>query len=203
MGNKLKLLPLFFILLVPLGCSEEGMATMDVLKNRVTDRFQTLVGKGDIAIQKYENKIEQVKRNLIKVKVSQKTFEQKLEQKKATLANLENSQASPQKIELLKSTVQDMETFLQQIQVAETKLEQMLKTLIDNMDMVKLKVEALEAKRVMLDAMRTVDQYTNFEGQIDSLGGDMDNTLEEMQKEVYAIEAELEIETLLSEMKKM
>ena len=96
-----------------------------------------------------------------------------------------------------------METFLQQIQTAETKLEQMLRALIDNMDLVKLKVEALEAKRVMLDAMRTVDQYTNFEGEIDSLGGDMDSTLEDMQKEVYAIEAELEIETLLSEMKKM
>ena len=203
MGNKLKLLTLFLILFVPVGCSEEGMATVDVLKNRVTDRFQTLVGKGDIAIQKYENKIEQVKKNLIKVKVSQKTFEQKLVQKKATLANLENSQASPQKIALLKSTVQDMETFLQQIQTAETKLEQMLRALIDNMDLVKLKVEALEAKRVMLDAMRTVDQYTNFEGEIDSLGGDMDSTLEDMQKEVYAIEAELEIETLLSEMKKM
>ncbi|KHD06524.1 hypothetical protein PN36_12045 [Candidatus Thiomargarita nelsonii] len=197
--NKLKFLPLIFILLIPLGCGEEGVAAIDVVKKRITNQIQGFIGKGDIAIQKYENKIGKVRDNLIKVKVSRKSFEQKLETRKTSLASYEQKGASEAKIELLTNTIQEMETFLQQVQTAESKLEKMLKKLIDNLDLVKIKVAALEAKRDMLDAMRTIQEYSNIEGDVDDLGGNMDNTLEEMQKEIYAIEAEIEIDNLLSQ----
>ena len=185
----------------PLGCNEEGRATVDVVKNRISNQIQNWVGKGDIAIQKYENKIKDVRQSLIKVKVSRKTFEQKWQAKKNQLASLEEdtSGKSEVKITILENTVQEMETFLQQLSVAETKLEDTLRTLIENLDVVKLKVAALEARRDMLDAMQTVQQYTNFEGEIDGIGGDMDNTLEQMQQEIYAIEAEIEVEKLLNQ----
>jgi phage shock protein A len=203
MVNKLKLWPFLVAFLVLVGCGEDGTATIDVLKNRLTNQIQDMVGKGDIAVQKYQNKIAQVKNNLIKVKVSRKTFEQKLQAKQNSVAAMEKSGGSPEKVTILKSTVQEMENFLAQIQQAEAKMETTLKKLIENLDLVKLKVAAMEAKRDMLDAMQSIQQYTTFEGEVDALGGEMDSTLEDMQKEIYAIEAELEIENLLSEMKEL
>jgi len=197
--NKLKFLPLFFILLIPLGCGEDGVAAIDVVKKRITNQIQGLIGKGDIAVQKYENKINKVRDNLIKVKVSRKSFERKIEARKTSLASHERQGASEEKLELLTNTIQEMETFLQQVKMAESKLEKTLKKLIDNLDLVKIKVAALEAKRDMLDAMRTIQQYGDIEVDVDEIGGNMDNTLEEMQKEIYAIEAEIEIDNLLTQ----
>ena len=201
--NKLKLLLPFFILLLPLGCSEDGRATVDVIKKRITNQIQDLVGKGDIAIQKYENKIVEVRGNLIKVKVSRKTFEGKLQRRKNTLANMESSEGSPEKINLLKSTVQEMEHFLEQLKAAETKLESTLRKLIDNLDLVRLKVAHLEAKRDMVDALRTIQDYSSLEGDVDNLGGDMTSTLDGMQEEIYAIEAEIEIDNFLTQADKL
>jgi hypothetical protein len=84
-----------------------------------------------------------------------------------------------------------------QVQDAESKLGKTLKKLIDNLDLVKIKIAALEAKRSMLDAMVTIQEYTNFEGDVDEIG--MDNMYEQMQEDVYAIEAEIEISNLLSQ----
>ncbi|RKZ41728.1 MAG: hypothetical protein DRQ49_04180 [Gammaproteobacteria bacterium] len=193
--NKLKFVLPFIVLLAPLGCSEEGRATIDVLKNRVFDQIQGSIGKGDIAIQKYDNKIVEVKANLVKVKVSQKTFERKLSARKASLAKLEESGGSEARISLLDSTIQEMETFLGQIKVAETKLFETYRQLKDDRDLMVLKIKTLEAKRDMLDAMRNVQQYTDMETDI----GLIDNTIEDMQQEVDAIESEMEIDKLLRE----
>ena len=202
MANNLKFLLLLIVMLAPIGCGDDGIATVDVLKKRITNQIQSLVGKGDIAIQKYKNKIVEVRQNLVKVKVSRKTFERKLKAKKAQLATLEKSEGSEAKITILTNIVQEMEDFLQQLSAAEEKLGNTYNTLVANLDIVKLKVAALEAKRDMLDAMRSIQEYTNFEGDIDSIGGDMESTFEEMQKEVYEIEAEIEVENLLSQANK-
>jgi len=201
--NKINFFLLSLVLLMPLGCGEDSIATIDVVKKRITHQIQAIIGKGDIAIQKYENKIREVKDNLIKVKVSRKTFEQKLQARKISLTSLEKAGASEAKIDLLKNTIQDMETFLQQVQLAESKLEETYKKLKDNLDLVKLKVAALAAKRDMLDALRTIQEYTNIAGDIDNIGGNMDSTLEQMQKEAYAIEAEIEIEGILNQADKL
>ncbi len=198
-----KFLP-FLILVALLGCDEDGIATIDVVKNRVNNQIQTLVGKGDIALQKYDNKITQVKKDLVKVKVSRKTFEQKLAGKKSSLASLEtNPQANGQKISLLNTTIQQMETLLQQISVTEIKLAEAFTTLTNNRELVKGKIAALQAKRDMLEAMRTVQEYDTFEGDLENIGGDMENTFESMQKEIYAIEAEIEVENLLNQASKL
>jgi phage shock protein A len=202
MANNLKFLLLLIVMLAPIGCGDDGIATVDVLKKRITNQIQSLVGKGDIAIQKYKNKIVEVRQNLVKVKVSRKTFERKLQTKKAQLAALEKSEGSEAKITILTNIVQEMEDFLQQLSAAEEKLGNTYNTLVANLDIVKLKVAALEAKRDMLDAMRSIQEYTNFEGDIDSIGGDMESTFEEMQREVYEIEAEIEVENLLSQANK-
>ncbi len=202
MANNLKFLLLLIVMLAPIGCGDDGIATVDVLKKRITNQIQSLVGKGDIVIQKYKNKIVEVRQNLVKVKVSRKTFEGKLKAKKAQLAALEKSEGSEAKITILTNIVQEMEDFLQQLSAAEEKLGNTYNTLVANLDIVKLKVAALEAKRDMLDAMRSIQEYTNFEGDIDSIGGDMESTFEEMQKEVYEIEAEIEVENLLSQANK-
>ncbi len=192
MANNLKFLLLLIVMLAPIGYADDGIATVDVLKKRITNQIQSLVGKGDIAIQKYKNKIVEVRQNLVKVKVSRKTFERKLKAKKAQLAALEKSEGSEAKITILTNIVQEMEDFLQQLSAAEEKLGNTYNTLVANLDIVKLKVAALEAKRDMLDAMRSIQEYTNFEGDIDSIGGDMESTFEEMQRE-DEIEAEIEV----------
>ncbi len=200
--NNLKFLFLAIILLVPLGgCGEDGTAAVDVVKKRITNQIQGLIGKGDIAIQKYENKIAQVKDSLIKVKVSRKSFERKLEARKAALAAKESSGASEKHIAILKNTIAEMEKFLKQVRVAEDKLLNTYRKLVDNLDIVKMKVAALEAKRDMLDALRTIQQYSSIEGEIDNMG--MDSTFENMQKEIDAIEAEIEVDNLLTQADKM
>ncbi|MCK5522559.1 MAG: hypothetical protein KAI83_05420 [Thiomargarita sp.] len=201
--NKLKFLLLFTVFLLPLGCGEDGKATIDVVKKRIANQIQDMVGKGDIAIQKYDNKISEVKSKLIKVKVSYKTFEKQVEAKKASLANLENSGGSEARINLVKKTLQEMETFLQQLQVAETKLLETLQKMKENRELMVLKVKALEAKRDMLDAIRTVQEYSSIETDVGNIGGNIDNTIEEMQKEIYAIEAEIEIENVLNQADKL
>jgi len=199
--NKLKLLLPFVVLLMPLGCSEETGAMIDVMKDRISNRITDMVGRGDVALKKYDNKLIDVKNKLIRVTVSGKTFEQKLQARKASLATLEQSGGSEARISLLKSTVQDMEVFLQQIQVAKTKLAETLIKLKENRELVALKISALQAKRDMLDAMRTMQQYTNIETKIDAEG--FDNTIDEMQKEIHTIEAELEVEQLLAQANKL
>ena len=199
--NKLKLLLPFVVLLMPLGCSEETGAMIDVMKDRISNRITDMVGRGDVALKKYDNKLIDVKNKLIRVTVSGKTFEQKLQARKASLATLEQSGGSEARISLLKSTVQDMEVFLKQIQLAKTKLAETLIKLKENRELVALKISALQAKRDMLDAMRTMQQYTNIETKIDAEG--FDNTIDEMQKEIHTIEAELEVEQLLAQANKL
>jgi phage shock protein A len=191
MVNKLKFWPFLVAFLVLLGCGEDGTATIDVLKKRMTNQIQDMVGKGDIAVQKYVNKITQVRKNLIKVKVSRKTFDQKLEAKRDSLAALEKSGTSPEKVSILKSTIQEMENFVIQIQQAEGKMETTLKKLIENLDVVKLKVAAMEAKRDMLDAMQSIQQYTTFEGQVDALGGEMDRHLKTCKRKFTPLKRNL------------
>ncbi len=201
--NKLKFLLLFTVFLLPLGCGEEGKATIDVVKKRIANQIQDMVGKGDIAIQKYDNKISEVRSKLIKVKVSYKTFEKQVKAKKASLANLENSGGSEARINLVKKTTQEMENFLQQLQVAEAKLLETLQRMKENRELMVLKIKSLEAKRDMLDAMRTVQEYSSIETDVGNIGGNIDNTIEEMQKEIYAIEAEIEIENVLNQADKL
>jgi len=201
--NKLKFLLLFTVFLLPLGCGEDGKATVDVVKKRIANQIQDMVGKGDIAIQKYDNKISEVKNKLIKVKVSYKTFEKQVQAKKASLAKLENSGGSEARINLVKKTTQEMETFLQQLQVAEVKLLETLQKMKENRELMVLKIKSLEAKRDMLDAIRTVQEYSSIETDVGNIGGNIDNTIEEMQKEIYAIEAEIEIENVLNQAEKL
>ena len=162
MKINLKLLLLPFILLMPLGCGEDGNATVDVLKDRMNKRIQGWVGKGDIVIKKYDNKINTTKRNLIKVKVSHETFKRKLASRQYALAKMEKEGADEQKILILKEMIQQMESFLLQITEAEEKLRNALRTLIDNRDLVKLKVAALEAQQDMLKALQGIQEYTNM-----------------------------------------
>jgi len=195
--NKLKLLLPFVVLLMPLGCSEETGAMIDVMKDRISNRITDMVGKGDVALKKYDNKIDDVKKSLVKVTISGKTFERKLQEEKALLATLEQSGERESEVSLLKSTIQKMEVFLQKIQAAKTQLTETLLKMRANRKLVEMKIKALEHERDMLDAMRTMQQYTNIETNIDVEG--FDNTIDEMQKEVDAIEAELEVEQLLAQ----
>ncbi len=203
--NNLKYLLILLILLVPFGCGEEGMASVDVLKKRITNQVQSMIGKGDIAIAKYENKIKEVKNSLIKVKVSHKTFEKKLLVKKASLATLEaqvgdsQNEVKQTKLEILRNHVQEMEAFLQQLINTETKLGDTFKKLVANLDIVKLKIASLEAKRDMLSAMSTIQEYENFGTNATDIGGNIDGAIADMQKDIYAIEAEIEVEELLNQ----
>jgi hypothetical protein len=179
-----------------------GKPAVDVLKNRISNRIQDFVGKGEIAIQKYKNKIREVRKNLINVKKLRMRFDRKLRGKKTQLAIAETSKdSSPERISALKITIQEMETFLQQVRLAETKIWETREKLVDNLELVKLKVAALKTKRDMLDALRTVQQYSNtgFEGDVDRIGADMESIVEGMQKDIDEIEAEIEFENILAQ----
>ena len=209
--NNLKYLLILLILLIPLGCGEEGAASVDVVKKRITSQIKNMIGKGDIAITKYENKIKAVRASLIKMKVSHKDFENKLRDKKLELAKLEQKAENAEektdlqtrKIELFRNHVQDMEGFLKQLGSTEIKLGETYQKLVDNLDIVKLKIASLEAKRDMLSAMRTVQEYANIDTDISSIGGSLESTVSDMQKDIYAVEAEMEVDKLISRSKSL
>jgi len=192
--NKITSLLASIVLISALiGCSGgEGEATIDVIKNRIIDSIQNSIGKGDIAIQKYKNRIVKAKGNLIKLKVNIKVYEQKVEEKKSSLQKLQN--ADRQKI--VQSTIDDMESFLIQMKDTEVKLQNGLKKMNDNFDLIKMKISALEAKRDMLNALKSIQAYTSVEDDISGIDSSIDSTIESIQRDIYAIEAEMEIDKM-------
>lgn len=200
--NKIFFPFLLLSLLILNGCSKDGQATLDVIQDKLTDNIQLFVGKGDIALKKYENKIKEVKDNLIKVKVSVKVFQQKLDRKKVALSDLQTSDKAvtnkETKLMLLETAVTDMTLLLDQLKTAESTLEQSLQKLVGNLEVIKLKIQTLEAKKSMVEALRTVAEYTQVETNINDIGGSIESSIEDLEKEIHAIQAEAEIETMLA-----
>ena len=190
MNKTTSLLASIVLVSALIGCSgEDGKATIDVIKNRIVDSIQDSIGKGDIAIQKYKNRIIKIKGNLIKLKVNIKVYEKKVEEKKALLKKLQDT--NRQKI--IQSTINDMNSFLMQMKDTEAKLQNGLKKMNDNFDLIKMKISALEAKKEMLNALKSIQAYTSVEDDISGIDSSIDSTIESMQRDIYAIEAEMEI----------
>jgi len=176
-----------------IGCSGgDGEATIDVLKNRVVNSIQNAIGKGDIAIQKYKNRIVKAKSNLIKLKVNITTYERKLQAKKTLLDKTEDAS----KKAVLQGTIGDMENFLVQMKDTETKLSNGLKKMNDNFDLIKMKISALEAKKDMLNALKSIQEYTSVENDIEGIDSSIDSTIKSIQRDIDTIEAEMEVDKM-------
>ena len=196
MNKIISLVASLALVVAVIGFSKDGEATLDVVKNRLIDTIQTSIGKGDIAIQKYKNKIAKVKDNLIKLKVNIKVYERKIEDKKASLANLKTSNSSKEKQEIIQNTITDMDNFLLQMKATEKKLTIGLTKMIDSLDLIKMKISALETKRDMLDALKSIQDYSTIEDDVGGINSSIDVTVNDIQKDIYAIEAEMEIDKM-------
>lgn len=192
--NKItSLLASLVLVSVLIGCSGgDGEATIDVLKNRVVNSIQNAIGKGDIAIQKYKNRIVKAKSNLIKLKVNITTYERKLQAKKTLLDKTEDAS----KKAVLQGTIGDMENFLVQMKDTETKLSNGLKKMNDNFDLIKMKISALEAKKDMLNALKSIQEYTSVENDIEGIDSSIDSTIKSIQRDIDTIEAEMEVDKM-------
>jgi hypothetical protein len=201
---KAKLVPLFVIsgLLLSLNACDDTKASIDVVKKKLTGTIQDIIGKGDLAIQKYENKIESTREDLIKLKVSKRLFQEKIGRKKTQLDKLNGSTppdpVKSKKVKILGSAISDMEKMSKQLVDVEAKLENALTQMVRNLDLVKIKVEVLEAKRAMMEAIRQVEGFAAFETDIGTIGKDVNSAIEGLKEETYKVEAEIEVNKLLN-----
>lgn len=175
-----------------ISCSESNEATMLVLKDKITSQIQNTIGKGDIAIKKYELKIKKVKDSLIKTKVSRKLLENKIKNKEASLDGI-----SSERSKIIATSVDDMKVFLVQVKDAEEKLEATLKKMVVNFDLIKEKVNALEVRREMMETLATIEQYTNIDSSIGGISTDLDKTIKSIEHDSLKLEAELEVNNVL------
>lgn len=178
--------------------TKDGESTLLVVKNRLVENIQSSIGKGDIAIQKYQNEIIRIKENLIKLKVNIKVYEQKIESKKSSLTDLSTSDNFKQKEELLAKTITEMEVFLTQMKEAETDLTAKLKKMVNNLDLIKMQIKNLETKRDIAEARKSLQNYSLLEDNVEKIDSTISSTIESLQQDIYEIEAELELEKILN-----
>jgi len=178
--------------------TKDGESTLLVVKNRLVENIQSSIGKGDIAIQKYQNEIIRIKKNLIKLKVNIKVYEQKIESKKSSLTDLSTSDNFKQKEELLAKTIIEMEVFLTQMKQAETDLTAKLKKMVNNLDLIKMQIKNLETKRDIAEARKSLQNYSLLEDNVEKIDSTISSTIESLQQDIYEIEAELELEKILN-----
>lgn len=178
--------------------TKDGESTLLVVKNRLVENIQSSIGKGDIAIQKYQNEIIRIKENLIKLKVNIKVYEQKIESKKSSLTDLSTSGNFKQKEELLAKTITEMEVFLTQMKEAETDLTAKLKKMVNNLDLIKMQIKNLETKRDIAEARKSLQNYSLLEDNVEKIDSTISSTIESLQQDIYEIEAELELEKILN-----
>lgn len=178
--------------------TKDGESTLLVVKNRLVENIQSSIGKGDIAIQKYQNEIIRIKENLIKLKVNIKVYEQKIESKKSSLTDLSTSDNFKQKEELLAKTITEMEVFLTQMKQAETDLTAKLKKMVNNLDLIKMQIKNLETKRDIAEARKSLQNYSLLEDNVEKIDSTISSTIESLQQDIYEIEAELELEKILN-----
>jgi len=178
--------------------TKDGESTLLVVTNRLVENIKSSIGKGDIAIQKYQNEIIRIKENLIKLKVNIKVYEQKIESKKSSLTDLSTSDNFKQKEELLAKTIIEMEVFLTQMKQAETDLTAKLKKMVNNLDLIKMQIKNLETKRDIAEARKSLQNYSLLEDNVEKIDSTISSTIESLQQDIYEIEAELELEKILN-----
>lgn len=198
MNTLLKLFFISFISLLIISCNESEIATMDTIKGKALDKINSVIGKGDVAIQKYKNKIESTREALVKLKVSRKMFEDQLSNKIKQLDNekqlvAKNNQSISERITLLDNIVTEMTAFLKELNNAETRVENALKQMIDNLETIKLKLDILSTKKTMIKAIQTAEQLSSFQEPIVIIDNDVNSAIEEIKKQIYQIDAEIEV----------
>lgn len=185
------------------ACSEQDKATLDVVKNNISEKISALVGKSEIAIQTYKNKIESTKEKLIQIKISRKIFSEKIEKRRQQLeqiraSNESGSNSISEKEKVLEAAISDMEKLSSQLSSTEQSLETTLNDMITSFDIIKLKIEVLEARKAMLIAAKSVDILPSIENPIVGIENEVNSAISELKKGVYRVEAELEVEDLLT-----
>lgn len=178
------------------SCSDNSDATLSVIKDKVYNTIESAVGRGDIAIKQYEISIEKTRNALIKIKISKKLLEQSISEKKKNIDELDIS-----KKELEKSSIKYMLTTLSSIKDVESSIEKKLKSMVANFDIVKAKITALEVRKNMLEILTTVEQYQNVDDDIGGISSEMNIVMKKMEKDILSLEAELEVNNLLKDMK--
>ncbi|MDD2815816.1 MAG: hypothetical protein PHP00_08765 [Thiotrichaceae bacterium] len=184
-----------------LGFSGTQIAAADILRQRLGDALQQAIGKGEIAIQEYENKIQDAKDKLIRIKVARKTYQPKLQATQQELVPLEHSASASEKSNLVRSSFQDMSNLLTELQQAESNLADTLKKMIDNLDTVKLKISTLQTKAEMLKIQVEIQDYTKEQTDIHLNDKLLEQMTSDLTRQIYTLQAQREVESVLKQVR--
>ncbi len=182
------------------GFSEMQIATAKELRQRLSGNIQKVIGNGNIATEKYESRIQDVKDKLIRVKVIRKNYEFKLQSKQAELTEIEKLQATSERAKITYDTIQDIEKLLADVQNIEHKLETILKTMITHLDTVQLKIATLKTKLEMLKIRAEIREYAGLESDIKLNAGWIEQATADLNQTIYTLEAQQEIEQFLHQL---
>ena len=192
---------LIAISLIISACGDTTQASFDVMKKNIENNIVEAIGKGDIAVQKYKNKIEATKDSLVQIKVNKRKFVDLVDSRRGKVQRLEDSNGNPTKIKILKETIIEMEKGVDQLKIAEVQVEKALGKMIANLDIVRLKVELLETKKSMLQAVASSQALIGFESDSESLGSDVESSISDLKRDEYEVQAQMEVQELVSKYK--
>jgi len=182
------------------GFSEMQIATAKELRQRLSGNIQKVIGNGNIATEKYESRIQDVKDKLIRVKVIRKNYEFKLQSKQAELTEIEKLQTTSERAKITYDTIQEIEKLLADVQNIEHKLETILKAMITHLDTVQLKIATLKTKLEMLKIQAEIREYAGLESDIKLNAGWIEQATADLNQTIYTLEAQQEIEQFLHQL---
>ena len=183
------------------SCGDTPQASFDVMKQKIEDKIVEAIGKGDVAVQKYKNKIEETKDSLVQIKVNKRKFIDIIDSRRGKVQRLETSNGNATKIKILKETIVEMERGVEQLKIAEKNVEKALGKMIANLDIVRLKIDLLETKKSMLVAIASSQALVGFETDSESLGNDVEATISDLKRDEYEVEAQMEVQEIVSKYK--
>ena len=177
--------------------------TNNILLERINNSIDYGVAKGDTAIKMYEDKIEDIRHELMRIQVGLRVLEDRIIQEKDQIADLKKKPKVPASdISSSTSTLDDMKKSLPELNELENGLQGALKNMIDNLEIVKLKTEVLKAKKDMLADIGAVSVLKESllldeDDRILGITSEIEQAIQSLNEESSRIEAENKVEDLL------
>jgi len=171
-----------FFVVAGLSCSDRSKASFEVLKGKAENELVNVAGKGDVALQMYRNRHEQITTNLINIKANIRTIERKLDAPRAE--NMDPDIADRMQATYL--------TNLERLRVAESDAEQLLAESAVRYEQLRQKVGLIQEQISLAKSMEQV----GINSESGQLTREVNGLVDEMERELDAAEAALEVQML-------
>jgi len=171
-----------FFVFAGTSCSERSKASFEVLKSKAEDELVNAVGKGDVALQLYRTRHEEIAANLVNIKANIRTIERKLNDPRAT-------NSDPDVAARMEATYH---TNLERLRDAEANTERLLIDSKARYEELRQTVGILQEQISLARSMKDIGML----GEGGNLSGEVNSLIDSMERELDAAEAALDVRIL-------